>query len=72
MGARNEKKHWKLDPALLTLVELRDQGLLEPYVLFARADEGIVKDYPAYRDAHGDKLRLYLLDWVISTTEGNR
>jgi len=72
MPARNEKKHYKLDPALLTLVELRDQGLLEPYVLFARPDEGIAKDYPAYRDAHPDKLRLYLLNWVISTTEGNQ
>ncbi|MGO9275204.1 MAG: tetratricopeptide repeat protein [Terriglobia bacterium] len=72
MAARNEKKHWKLDPALLTLVELHDQGLLEPYVLLARSDEGVAKDYPAYRDAHGDKLRLYLLNWVISTAEGKQ
>jgi len=72
MGARNEKKHWKLDPALLTLVELHNQGLLAPYVLFARADEGIAKDYPAYRDAHPDKLRLYLTNWVISTADSNQ
>jgi len=72
MAARNEKKHHKIDPALLTLVELHNQGLLEPYVLFARSDEGIVKDYLAYRDAHPDKLRLYLLNWVISTAEGNQ
>ena len=67
MVVKNKKKHENIDPALITLVELRDQGLLAPYVLFARADDGIAKDYAAYRDAHEDKLRLYLSNWVIST-----
>ena len=69
-SAKDRKKRQHLDRSLLTLVELRDQGMLAPYVLFARADDGIAKDYPAYRDAHPDKVRLYLLHWVIST-EGN-
>jgi hypothetical protein len=55
------------DPALVKLTKLRDEGLLEPYALFARADAGIAQGYPAYRDAHGDKLRQYPSEWVIAT-----
>jgi hypothetical protein len=34
-------------------------------VLFGRADQEISKDYPTYRDAHRDKLRQYINEWII-------
>ena len=54
----------QLDPMIERLVRLHDQGLIEAYVLFARVDQGIAEDYPAYRKASRDKLRRYLLDHV--------
>jgi hypothetical protein len=40
--------------------------LIEPYILFVRADQGIAQDYEAYRAANRDKLRRYLLQIVLS------
>ena len=54
----------QLDPMLERVVKLHDEGLIEAYVLFARVDEGIAEDYPAYRKANRDKLRRYLLEYV--------
>ncbi|HEX8771972.1 MAG TPA: tetratricopeptide repeat protein [Pyrinomonadaceae bacterium] len=53
-----------LDPALTTLVKLNEDGLLEAYILLARADEGIAQDYEAYRAANRDKLKRYLAEYV--------
>ena len=61
--AKKEIKH--LDPGLAALVKLANEGLLESYVLISRPDEGIGKDYPAYRDAHRDKLHQYIAVWGI-------
>ena len=44
-----EKKVTELDPSLANLIKLKDAGLIEAYILFARADEGIARDYAAYR-----------------------
>lgn len=68
-AARNELKDGKvkkLDPALVELVKLEEGGLLEAYVLFARADEGISHDYEEYRKTNRDKLRRYLIEYVAS------
>src|SRR5207253_2253654 len=46
-----------LEPSLATLVKLNDDGLLEAFVLFARPDQGIVRDYAAYRMGNREKLR---------------
>lgn len=54
-----------LSPSLATLVKLNDAGLLEPYIFFARVDQGIVQDYEAYRRANRDKLRRYWTEFVI-------
>jgi tetratricopeptide (TPR) repeat protein len=59
------KKARQLEPSLAKLVKLNEAGLLEPYILFARADRGIAQDYSEYRKANRDKLRRYLLDYVI-------
>jgi tetratricopeptide (TPR) repeat protein len=60
-----KKEIQQLDPALAILVKLSDAGLLEPYVLISRPDKGISLDYPAYRDAHREKVRQYIAEWII-------
>lgn len=54
-----------LEPSLASLVKLNEGGLLEAYILFARPNEGIVRDYPAYRAVNRDKLRRYWAEIVI-------
>ena len=54
-----------LEPSLATLIKLNDDGLLEAFVLFARPDQGIVRDYAAYRMGNREKLRRYWLEVVI-------
>ena len=63
---QREGRVQKLEQALASLVELHDKGLLEAYVLLGRPDEGIVKDYAAYRRANRDKLRRYLVEYVAA------
>jgi tetratricopeptide (TPR) repeat protein len=60
-----KKEIKQLDPALAMLVKLADEELLEPFVLVSRADQGIARDYPAYRDAHREKIRQYINEWLI-------
>jgi tetratricopeptide (TPR) repeat protein len=60
-----KKEIKELDPALATLVKLADKSLLEAFVLISRADQGIAKDYPAYREAHREKIRQYITEWII-------
>jgi tetratricopeptide (TPR) repeat protein len=64
--AASLKKAQKLDPALLALIQIDHEGLLEPYVLLNRADPEIAKDYPAYRGAHRDKLYQYMDKYVLT------
>jgi tetratricopeptide (TPR) repeat protein len=61
-----EKKIKTLDPSLARLVKLHDDGLLEAYILFARADQGIAQDYVEYRKTNRDKLRRYLMEYVTA------
>ena len=60
-----EKKVSEPNPSLSNLIKLKEAGLLEAYVLFARSDEGIARDYAAYRSSNRDKLRRYWLEVVI-------
>ena len=60
------KKIKKLDPSLATLMKLNDAGLLEAYILLARPDEGIARDFAAYRKTNRDKLRRYVVEYVLS------
>jgi tetratricopeptide (TPR) repeat protein len=64
-NTNNKKNAKSIDPALLALVQLDKSGLLEPFVLFNRADAGIAQDYAAYRAAHRDTLRRYLDEFVV-------
>ncbi len=63
--AKADKKAKKLSPSLSSLVQLTDAGLLEAYILLGRPDDGIVNDYEEYRKTNRDKLRQYLLEYVV-------
>jgi tetratricopeptide (TPR) repeat protein len=54
------------DPSLERLVKLFKADLIEAYVFFTRLDEGIVRDYAAYKKSNRDKLRLNWNDVVIA------
>lgn len=60
------KDFQKPEPSLANLVRLYDAGMLEPFILLTRADQGIATEYPTYRAANRDKLRRYLLEYVIA------
>ncbi len=55
----------QLNPQLATLIKLKTEGLLESYILLARADQGIAQDYAAYRKDHRDKLIQYMNEFVV-------
>jgi len=38
---------------------------LEAYILLARPDQGIAQDFVAYRTANKDKLRRYVMEFVL-------
>ena len=65
-SAVNERKlkEKDLDVSLANLLKLQRANLLEPFLLFAKVDEGIAQDYAAYRQANRDKLRQYLMEFV--------
>lgn len=64
--ATADKKAKNLSPSLQKLKKLNDEGLLEAYILLARADEGISQDHPAYLKEGRDKLRRYVVEYVIT------
>jgi tetratricopeptide (TPR) repeat protein len=54
-----------LNQQLATLLKLSQEGLIEAYVLYARADDEIAQDYAEYRAEHREKLRQYLSDYFM-------
>jgi tetratricopeptide (TPR) repeat protein len=66
VSSAKEQKSKHLDPSLANLVKLNDAGLLEAYVLLARPDKGISHDYPAYLKSDRDKLRRYVVEYVMT------
>jgi tetratricopeptide (TPR) repeat protein len=65
---QKEGKIKQLDPMLDNLLRLSDAGLVEAYVLLARPDDGIIRDYEAYRKTERNKLRRYLSEYVAPKT----
>lgn len=63
---QKEGKIKQLSTDLQVVVQLEEQGLLESYILFARANDGIAQDYVEYRRANREKLRRYLIDYLAS------
>lgn len=62
----DSKDNSALDPSIANLVKLNNAGLLEAYVLFAMADEGIARDYLDYRKTNRDKLRRYMVEFMTA------
>ena len=62
---KKPNKRKNLQPSLLTLLELHEKGMIEPFVLLSKPDAGIARDYVAYRAEHRDKLREYISEWLI-------
>jgi tetratricopeptide (TPR) repeat protein len=64
--ATSDKKPKTLSPSLARLKKLNDEGLLEAYILLAQPDDGIAKDHPAYLKESRDKLRRYMMQYVLT------
>ena len=65
-AAAGDKKTKTLSPALAKLKKLDEEGLLEAYILLARPDQGIAQDHPAYLRQNRDKLRRYVVQYVLN------
>lgn len=63
--ATAEKKTKKLSPSLAALKKLDEQGLLEAYILMALPDQGIAQDHPAFLKQNREKLRRYVIEYVV-------
>ena len=57
---------------LVLLLKLHQAGVLEAYVLFRLADEGIAKDYSAYRAGNRNKLEEYIDKFVVPPVVARR
>jgi tetratricopeptide (TPR) repeat protein len=55
-----------LSPSLARLKKLDEEGLLEAYILLARPDQGIAQDHAAYLRQNRDKLRRYVVQYVVT------
>jgi len=64
--ATSDKKAKSLSPALVKLKKLNDEGLLEAYILLARPDSGIAQDHSGYLKENREKLRRYMIQYVVT------
>jgi tetratricopeptide (TPR) repeat protein len=53
------------DPTASLLLKLDEASLIDAYVLFSLGDDGIAKDYVAYRAKNRDKLEAYMDKFVM-------
>lgn len=53
------------NPSATLLLKLQEAGLIDAYVLFSLGDEGIARDYIAYRAKNRDKLETYMDKFVM-------
>lgn len=63
--ATTDKRTKTLTPSLAKLKKLNDEGLLEAYLLLARADRGLAQDHPAYLATKRALLRRYVMEYVM-------
>ncbi len=63
--ATSDKRTKKLNPSLAKLKKLDEDGLLEAYILLARPDQGIAQDHAAFLKQNRDKLRRYVIEYVV-------
>jgi tetratricopeptide (TPR) repeat protein len=55
-----------VDPSLQIIRKLDKEGLLEAFILLALPDEGIAKDFKAYRTTNVENLRRYVKQYVLT------
>ena len=55
----------KLDPSFHDLIQLDNDGMIEPFILLNAADQGIAQDYAAYRGQHRDLLLAYIEKYIV-------
>ncbi len=65
---QQKKKLENPDPSLVMLSQMKEEGLLEPFVLLLHPDTGVARDYPAYQAAHRDKLMQFVDEYVLPQT----
>lgn len=63
---KKAKSAKSLNPSIAKLKKLDEEGLLEAYILLARPDDGIAQDHPAYLKQNRDKLRRYVVEYVLT------
>ena len=61
-----ETKGKNANPQFEKLRKLDEEGLLEAYILLAVSDDGISQDHPAYLKQNRDKLRQYVIKYVVT------
>ena len=59
-----------IDRSLQLIMKLDKEGLLEAFILLAIPDEGIAKDFVAYRRTNVENLRRYVKDYVLTGGAG--
>lgn len=64
--ASDKKVAKTLSPSLVRLKKLDEEGLLEAYILLARPTQGIAQDHAAYLRQNRDKLRRYVVQYVVN------
>jgi tetratricopeptide (TPR) repeat protein len=65
---KDDKKTAELvaaDPTAGLLLKLHEAGLIDAYVLFSLGDDGIARDYTAYRAKNREKLEAYMDKFVM-------
>jgi TolA-binding protein len=62
---KEEKDQNKLDASWKTLLQLDKDGMLECWILLDHPDQGIAQDYVAFRAAHRDLLRQYIVKYDL-------
>ncbi len=55
----------KLHPQLEVLIKLADDGMLEPFIIISMPDRGIVQDHAAYLKQNREKMKQYVLKYLI-------
>lgn len=64
--ASDKKVAKTLSPSLARLKKLDEEGLLEAYILLARPDQGIAQDHAAYLRQNRERLRRYVVQYVVT------
>jgi tetratricopeptide (TPR) repeat protein len=64
-GSSDREGVVRSDPSLTLLLQLREAGLIPPYVLLSLGGPGIARDYDAFRAKNREKLEEYLDKFVV-------